>query len=57
MVGNLLDARQRAVEITVRPEPFPRSHHYTIEWQYLKYDAEARTWEPVQERGGDEPSC
>lgn len=54
MVGNLLDARQRAVEITVQPEPFPRSQHYTIEWQFLKYDAKARTWEPVDERARDD---
>jgi hypothetical protein len=56
VVGNLLDARQRAVKITVRPEPFPHGHHYTVEWQYLRYDAEARTWESLQERQRDDDS-
>ena len=45
------------MEITVRPEPFPRSHHYTIEWQFLEYDAEAGVWQSLQERRqDDEPS-
>lgn len=39
------------IEITVRPESLPHSHHFTVEWEYIEYDREAMEWKPLRNGG------
>lgn len=58
IVANLLKDLDGPVEITIRPESLPQSHHYTIEWQYLEFDRDAMEWKPLGEmfrKDRDEP--